>query len=215
MNAKAEQNQAVDLDALVKRCDDCKLDENGLYKEMEELEDGGRVNAWVSALRQHPQLANRCNTFDKFRGYSICRLLEVQPQLVEKFDMEELCSPGGRYWQSDYGLWFYHAWGKLGSAQEQLWDVFIKKQLSDIEEKRHPSSVGAREDPGEELPLGCEYGNADSDEQQDKISELPKSDELSKSEKKDCAELSKEQIEKEIEEFFGMKKEEKGEAHDK
>ena len=106
--------------ALVKHCNECGVDCNGVYLDREETEGAGFINAWAAALRKCPQLACKCRTFGKFGGYSICRLLEVQPQLAKKFSIEALRDYDSDCWLSYSERWFNFGWHRLVAAQPQF-----------------------------------------------------------------------------------------------
>ena len=95
------------VDLVVEYCNDSFVEGDGFYEDdwccelyTQDGDSDGSVNRWAYLLMQCPQLSDRCKTYEKFNGYSRCRLIEKNKMFAEKFSMEELGDPKSACWST-------------------------------------------------------------------------------------------------------------------
>ena len=90
--------------------DACEIDDDHYF-----------VSRWAYLFIHCPQLADGFNDWHKFSGFSACRLLEFQPQFVDRFDMIALADFKSPCWQGcDKELDFDYAWNCLVKAHPEF-----------------------------------------------------------------------------------------------
>ena len=115
------------VDSVVKYCNDCDVEGDGFYEDdwgcelyTQDGEEDGTVNRWAYLLMQCPQLSDRCKTYEKFNGYSRCRLIEKNKMFAEKFSMEELGDPKSAFWSTCSHDDYSSAWDRLVVAYPEF-----------------------------------------------------------------------------------------------